>query len=341
MRGVILTGNRQVEIREVPKPIASFGKVVIKMKIAAICGSDLHHYRRVPRPDEFNYISGHEPCGIVDSVGEGVTHVAPGQRVALYHYEGCMQCRFCAAGLLHHCSNRAGFGSVKLPGSDADYMMCNGVNVLPLPDELSFIDGSFIACIAGTAYRALVKLNINSGTNLCIYGLGPVGLTALKLAKGMTPKQIICVDPNPNRRKMGLDNGADIVLDSNDDTINEIKRLTDGGAECSLETSGSAIAQRNIIDSAGRFGKVAVVGYMGLYEMNSVVTLSQLVSREITVFGSSVISLSETYDLIDFMVKNDIHFDSLVTDRFPLSQAKEAFEVCDTLNTGKVVFEFD
>jgi len=341
MKAVVLTGNRQLEVREVPKPVAGRGQVVIKMKVAAICGSDLHHYRRVPRPGEIEYVSGHEPCGIIDSVGEGVTHVVPGQRVALYHYEGCGYCKYCAAGLFHHCAERKGFGSVGIAGSDADYMVCNGVNAIPLPDELTYIDGSFIACIAATSYSALIRLNINSRTNLCIYGLGPVGLTALLLAKAMRPDQIICVDPNPIRRKMGLDNGADIVLDSDDNTVQEIIKLTGGGADCSLETSGSAAAQKNILNSAGHFGRVAVVGFMGLYEKDGNVSLSQLIPRELTVFGSSVISLPDTHNLIDFMVKNDVHFDPLVTHRFPLSKAKEAFEACDSLNTGKVMFEFD
>jgi threonine dehydrogenase-like Zn-dependent dehydrogenase len=178
-------------------------------------------------------------------------------------------------------------------------------------------------------------------TSLCIYGRGPVGLTALKLAKPMRPKQIICVDPNPARRKMGMENGADTVLDSDGKTVSEIIRLTGGGAERSIDTSGSPSAQRNIIESAGHFGRIAEVGYLGLYEKEGGVSLSQLNQREIEVFGSSVISLPQTHELIEFMVENDVHFDSLVTHRFPLEKAKEAFELFNTLNTGKVVFEFD
>lgn len=341
MKGVVLTGNRQLEIREFPKPKAGPGQVLIKMKVAAICGSDLHHYRRDPKPDEILYISGHEPCGIVEEAGAGVTHIIPGQRAALYHYQGCGTCGFCAAGLYQHCDKRSGFGNPRLPGSDAEYMVCDGVNALVLPDKLSFIDGSFVACIAGTAYRALKKLNLNAHTSLCIYGLGPVGLTALVLAKAMRPKKIICVDPNPERRELGKMHGADYALDSDGNTVEEIISITGGGAECSFETSGSAQAQKNIIESSAHFGRVAVSGNLGIYDTGVGVNLSRLISREIEVFGSYVISLSETHELMAFMADRNVSFDSLVTHRFPLEKAKEAFEIFDGNNTGKVIFEFE
>ena len=341
MKGVVLTGNRRLEIREFPIPKAGPGQIVIKMKVAAICGSDLHHYRRVPKPGEIEYISGHEPYGIVHEVGPGVTHMKSGQRAAFAHYEGCNVCKYCASGFFQHCSQKSGFANPRLQGADAEYMVCNAINVMPLLDGLTDIDGAFIACIAGTAWRALTLLGINARTSLCIYGLGPVGLTAIKLAKRMAPKQIIAVDPNPARRKMGLEHGADHVLDSNDNTVAEIIKLTNGGAECSFEASGSAIAQRNIIESSGHFSKVAVSGIIGLYDKEGGVNLSRLIPKEITVFGSYVISLAEIYDLMAFMAEHDIHFDSLVTHRFPLEKAKEAFEIFDTNSTGKVIFEFD
>ena len=339
MKGVVLTGNKKLEIREFPKPRAGEGQIVVKIKVAAVCGSDLHHYRREPKPGEVLYISGHEPCGVVEEIGNGVSHVKPGQRVALYHYQGCGVCENCAAGLFQHCPDRAGFGNPRLPGCDADYLLCNAVNAVPLPDELSFIDGAFAACIAGTSFSALNTLNLNIRTNLCIYGLGPVGLTALKLAKAMCPRKIVCVDPNPERRSMAHEIGADLVLDSNEDTVRKIQEFTNGGADCSIETSGSVNAQKSIIESAAQFGKIAVVGFSS-NNREGIVNLSSIIVKSLTIIGSFVTSLPEFHQLLKFLVDKDIHFESLVTHRFPLEKAEEAFQIFDKGDTGKVIFEF-
>ena len=100
MRGVLLPGNREVAVSDFPDPSPGFGEVVVRMRAAAICGTDLHLYRarpenRRPSPD---IIPGHEPSGVVEAIGEGVTHVKPGERVSVYHYLGCGQCAHCRAG---------------------------------------------------------------------------------------------------------------------------------------------------------------------------------------------------------------------------------------------------
>ena len=339
MRGLVLTGKGKLEIREFPKPKPGIGQIVVKIKVAAICGSDIHHYHRDPKPDDVLYISGHEPCGVVEEIGEGVEHVKLGQRVALYHYMGCDMCEHCAMGLPQHCLDGYGFGNPRLPGCDADYLLCDAKYAVPLPEELSFIDGCFAACVAGTAFRSLNSLQINTRTSLCIYGLGPVGLSALVLAKAMNPKKIVCVDPNPVRRQMALEHGADLVLNGGEGDVEKIREFTNGGAECSLETSGAIVAQRNIIESAAYFGKIAVIGFSPGYSKEGIVNLSSLILKGLTVFGSYVTAVSEFHQLLRFMVDNDIHFESLVTHRFPLEQAEEAFRLFDTGNTGKVIFE--
>ena len=339
MKAVYLTGNRQVDIRDIPEPAPGRNQVVVKIKVSAICGSDLHTYRRILKPGDEPFVCGHEPSGDICAVGEGVTHLSVGQRVALYHYHGCGICKYCAAGLLQHCAKRAGFGSVRVPGGDAEYMLVNAYNVLPLPDSLSYIDGAFIACIASTAYRSLLKLKPGAQKKLCVYGLGPVGLTAVKLAKAMGAGYIIGVDPNAKRREIAMKIGADAALDSDANLVKTIKELTGGGANITLETSGSPKAQQNAVESAAEFGEIAVVGIVGLYDKEGGVNLSALIGRELTIYGSFVISLPQFHELINLMVEKDIHFDDLVTHRFPIGEAAKAFEIFDRGETGKVIFE--
>ena len=341
MKAVYLTGNRQVEVRDIPAPEAGRNQVVVKIKVSAICGSDLHTYSRIPGPGDEPCVCGHEPCGDIYAVGEGVTNLHPGQRAALYHYHGCGTCKYCAAGLMQHCQGRAGFGSVRVPGGDAEYMLVNAYNVLPLPEPLSYVDGAFVACIASTAYRALTKLKPGAQKKFCVYGLGPVGLTAVKLAKAMGAGYIIGVDPNDGRRGLALKAGADAALDSGPDLVKTIRELTGGGADITLETSGSIAAQRNAVESAAQFGEIAVVGIAGLYDKEGGVNLSGIIGKELSIYGSFVIALPQIHELLKLMVDKDIHFDDLVTHRFAIGEAAEAFALFDKGETGKVVFEFN
>ena len=107
MRGTYILGDRQVEVRSVPDPTPGPDEVLVRMRAAAVCGSDLHRYRQptaVARPPgAAEWIAGHEPCGEVIEIGERVTTVRPGDRVAVYHRIGCGECRLCQEGRMHAC----------------------------------------------------------------------------------------------------------------------------------------------------------------------------------------------------------------------------------------------
>ena len=340
MKAVYLTGNRNVEVRDIPKPVLGTGKALIKIKVSGICGSDLHTYRRLPTPDYIPFVCGHEPCGVIEEIYESAENLRVGQRVALFHYHGCGKCKYCASGLMQHCTNRTGFGSPRLPGGDAEYMLVNAYNAIPLPDSLSFVDGAFVACIASTAYRALSKLSLNIDKSLCIFGLGPVGLSAVKIAKVFCPSKIIGVDPNPKRREIAKKLGIDYTFTGDDKTVDDIKSITNGGANSVLETSGSISAQINAVECAARLGNIAITGLAGLYDKEGGVNLSRFLERELSVYGSFVISLNQFHELLALMQTKNIHFDDLVTHRFPIEKAAEAFAVFDKGDTGKVIFEF-
>ncbi|MGQ9456374.1 MAG: alcohol dehydrogenase catalytic domain-containing protein [Armatimonadota bacterium] len=120
MRGVVLLGDGKLEVREFPDPVPGPGEVVVRVKTAAICGSDIHMYhapngRGVGR----DVIAGHEPAGIVESVGDGVTSVKPGDRVSVYHYIGCGKCKNCLMGFWQWCLQTKGLGA-HINGADAD-----------------------------------------------------------------------------------------------------------------------------------------------------------------------------------------------------------------------------
>lgn len=336
MKGVVCTGNKTVDVREFPKPVPGPGEVVVRMKISGLCGSDLLFYRQSRAEREASpVISGHEPCGIVDSIGSAVSGVREGDRVAVYHYRGCGFCRYCLAGNLMCCDQRRGYGW-HVDGSHADYILTDARNCMILPDELSFIDGAMIACGTGTAYSALRKLGISGQHTLAIFGQGPVGLSGLLIAKAMGAR-VICVQPGQQRGELSVQLGADELIDpTSTDPVEAIRDLTAGhGADCAMECSGAPAAQHAVLECLGFMGKAVILG-AGPKEKS--INLSQLLSNQLTIMGSFVMPLPMYHDLKKFMVDHKISLERMITHRYPIDQAPEAFELFGSGQTGKVVF---
>ena len=186
MKGVVLLGDGELAVKEFEDPKPGRGEVVVRTKAAGICGSDIHmlHSPKKRHEGRPEMIAGHEGAGIIEEIGEGVTMVEPGNRVSIYHYIGCGKCRHCLAGYRQWCRETKGMG-LGVHGADADFILTKEDNCYVMPEELSFIDGAFMACGAGTAYSALSKLRPNGTSTLAVFGLGPVGLAGVIMAKAM------------------------------------------------------------------------------------------------------------------------------------------------------------
>src|ERR1700745_1027774 len=173
MRGVVFTGEREIELMEFPDPTPGRGEGVVKMKASGMCGSDLHQYRRPKSGGESigglpvnpnPVIGGHEPCGIVAAIGAGVGEKMArlGQRVMVHHYKGCTVCEHCRSGWSQLCQDEpvvvCGHHS---PGGRARDLKVPAFPLVPLPEQLSFTAGAAVSCGTGTAYGALRRLKIS------------------------------------------------------------------------------------------------------------------------------------------------------------------------------------
>lgn len=339
MRGILLPGNRQVTVGDFPDPKPGPGEVVVRMRVAAVCGSDLHGYRARPeaRGELAKVIPGHEPSGDVVEIGPEVHNVRVGDRVSLYHYMGCGRCKHCLAGNINWCSERKGLGW-HVHGPDADYQLINEINCLKLPPELNYIDGAFIACQAGTAFNAMRKLGPSGRDTLAIFGLGPVGLCGLMFARAMGAR-VIGVDVTDERLELASKFGADEVIQgAKEDVVARLKELTDGeGPNLAFETAGVAVTHQNTVESLCRGGKGVFVGYGA---QGNTVNLTGIVGNQLTLMGSSVSPIDMYWELASFLVRHKIPLSAMVTHRFGIEEAPEAFRLADTARTGKVIFEW-
>ncbi|HVC33968.1 MAG TPA: zinc-binding dehydrogenase [Chloroflexota bacterium] len=334
MRGVVFLGDKRLEVRDFPDPVPGPGEVVVAMRASGICGSDLRPYRDARAQST---VSGHEPCGAVAALGPGVVGPRPGDRVMIHHYSGCGTCKYCRIGYDQLCVSHHrvyGFGA---NGGNADAILVPARCLVPLPDVLSFAEGAAIACGTGTAYMALKKLDVSGRDTLAVYGQGPVGLSATLLGKAMGAR-VIAVDVSAARLELARGLGADVVLNpAEGDPIAAIRDLTRGeGADATLDCSGNDTARAQTVRSARVFGRACFVGEGGTVTLEP---SPDIIHRHLTLYGSWTFPSVGLDECAHFVVERAVPLQKLITHRFRLDQAVEAFQVFDGGATGKCVFE--
>jgi threonine dehydrogenase-like Zn-dependent dehydrogenase len=344
MKGVILPGNSTIEYREFPVPEPGSGQVLIKMKASSICGSDIRaiyreHLGKGPEAYQ-GVIAGHEPCGQIVSLGSGIVRFKVNDRVIIYHISGCGVCHDCRMGYQISCTSekRAAYGWQR-DGGHADWVLAEERDLVLLPDSLSYIDGALCACGFGTAYEALNRVNISGDDRIVVVGLGPIGLATLMLAKKMGATKLIGVDTMKERldlaKKLNL---ADSVFLSDKEALKNILNETDGtGAEVTVDCSGNAAGRLLAIQGTRQWGRVVFVGEGGLVMFEP---SKDIIHKQITIYGSWVTSLPHLEDLVEKLIRWNIHPEIIVTHTFPLDKAAEAYRVMDEGKCGKVVIVY-
>jgi threonine dehydrogenase-like Zn-dependent dehydrogenase len=343
MKAIYFLGNRQAELREVPNPQPGPGQVVVAMKAAAICGSDLHFYR-LPADGPFPYqrgvIAGHEPCGVVESVGPCVSKVKPGDRVVVYHYVACGHCEYCASGDLYYCKERKGYGW-HIDGSMADHILTDEQNCLPLPPKLSYVDGMFISCIGGTAYAALKRIHVSALDTLFVNGLGPLGLVMVLFGKAAGAR-VIGADIVKERIDLALDIGIDTAFDASQENVPEVViEFTHGrGASTAFDTTGIPAANENCLRSMEHYGRVVIAG-MSYSESKEGINLNLeevFLEKQLTLTSVNIFPRYMYWEITRFLIEHKIPLESIVTHRFPLERGLDALKLADTGRAGKVAF---
>jgi (R,R)-butanediol dehydrogenase / meso-butanediol dehydrogenase / diacetyl reductase len=356
MRGVVFKGDRKLEIMSFADPIAGPGETVIEMKASGMCGSDLHFYRHKPAEvirslgfkdlasrgidENAPIIGGHEPCGVIAAVGPGVDPKSfkVSDRVMVFHYEGCMHCEHCRAGWTQMCEQGAIIHGVIAHGGHADYMRVPVTSLVHLPEEVSFAGGAAISCGTGTAYGALVRLNISARDTLAVFGLGPVGLSAAQLAAAMGI-EVIGVDISADRVKRAAEFGVAHAIDgSKVDAVAEILKLTGGkGVTCAMDCAGGEAAKQQAIRSTRPWGRIALVAVGGNLTVDA---MKDVIGKQRTIIGSYTFSEVGMSDCARFIADHGVNVDKLLTDHWRLDQADRAYRVADTQAGGKGVFVF-
>lgn len=347
MEGIEIKGNRKVEIKHFQTPNVGSNQVLIRTKIASICGSDLHFYRSPPEElgKRVAYIAGHEGSGIVEKVGENVMNLSQGDRVAIFHRYGCGYCESCRKGWPQYCklgkSNTIVMGQSSIPilstGTFSDYILAPAEVCFKIPKFINFEAGSIIGCNGITAFSIIRKVGIKPGDIVVVFGLGPLGLTAGLILEKMGVVSI-GVELSRERREIAERLGFYRTVSTLEELKNTLNTLSDSAQEVdvALDFTGNNEAINNAIEIVKPLGNVGLVG-IGPGLNNTSINPNKFLERGVTISGILVGNIYDMFDLIKFTEINKIDFSKIVTHRFKLADAEKAFSIADKGSFGKVI----
>ncbi|WP_114578621.1 zinc-binding dehydrogenase [Saliphagus sp. LR7] len=250
MRAARYYDKEDLRIKDVNQPDPQPDEVLVDLQAASLCGSDMNYLNGKTDPASDPITLGHEGAGIIDSVGDGVNHVAAGDRVVIHYIESCGTCRPCSRGNDNRCRNRQSIGH-HVDGTFAEYIAVPERAVVPLPEAVSFAEGSVAGCAVSTAYHAFQRAEIDPGDTVVVFGAGGVGLHSVLWADSLGAGTIVAVDLADPQLDGAEAYGADVTLNpERDDILKRIADETDGwGADAAIECSGSPVAMEQAVDA--------------------------------------------------------------------------------------------
>jgi NAD+-dependent secondary alcohol dehydrogenase Adh1 len=315
--------RRPLELVERPVPEPRRPEdVLVKVGGAGVCATDLHAIDGLMEPAGVSLprVLGHENAGWVESVGAGVSTVAPGDAVLVYPPYSCGLCLACRRGNDMHCA-RHEFTGLSLDGGFAEYVLVTERALVRLPAGLSPVEVAAHSDAGITAYHAVKRLAPRAlpGTTAVVLGVGGVGHIALQLLRELGSCEVIAVDTDERRRRLADELGAAESVDA-DDAVRAVRESTGGrGAEIVVDFVGTDQSHADGLEMLARFGTYSIVGYGGMLPLSSLA----LVAGEQTVVGNLVGSWTDLWELVQLHAAGRVQ---LRTETHPLEAVNEVLE---------------
>src|SRR5438270_7657788 len=286
MRAVrLLQQGKPLEDAEVALPEIGPSEVLVRVAACGICHSDAHFRENISPIDPLPMTLGHEVAGRVETVGEEVDHVSPGDRIYVHYLVSCGRCDFCFRGYEQFCAKGQMIGKHR-DGGYAEFMKVPGRNVFVLPDEIPFEHGAIMMCSSATSLHALHKARLKSDERVAIFGFGGLGFSALQLARAFGCGEVYVVDINPAKLASIAAFGGIPIDATAEDPVEQIRDATDGkGVDFSIELVCSAITMGQAVRCLGVFGRTVLVGLTA--EALSVLPYTEVINKEAEIIGVS------------------------------------------------------
>ncbi|MEO6922557.1 MAG: galactitol-1-phosphate 5-dehydrogenase [Bryocella sp.] len=289
MKTLTLVAYSQLEMMEVPEPVAVAGEVVLRVAACGICGSDVHGYdgtsgRRIPP-----IIMGHEGAGVVESVGEGVTGFAPGDRVTFDSTVYCGVCEYCERGEVNLCDHRevvgVSCGEYRRMGAFAEQIAVPARILYRLPDTLSFAEAAMLEAVS-VALHAVRLSEPKSGETALVIGAGMIGLLTAQAARALGYTRVLVADVDASRLTMAQELGVEeTICLTGDALVERVLKLTESrGVDAAFEAVGASVTVNAAIESARKGGRVVLIGNI---QAKVDLPLQKVVTRQLRLQGSA------------------------------------------------------
>lgn len=343
MRAVVFDGPGRVSVRDVAEPeLQRADDAIVRVTRAAICGSDLHFFHGKTPMNEGD-ILGHEAVGVVETVGDGVTHVKPGDRVVIAFDIACGDCWYCGRGMSALCDEGRMFGggpfTGAVPGTQAERVRVPRaeVNLLPLPDDVDDERGLFLGDILTTGYYAAALGGISAGDVVAVVGAGPLGFFCAQAASALDAAHVFVIDPEQARLQLAASVGATPIDPAARHPQMAVAEVTDGrGADVVIEAVGNPDAFASAVTLARPGGAVVVAGvYAG---ETAEIQLGVYWTRALTVRFSGLCPIHAWWNrALDAVVDGSIDPSPLISHRLRLEEAGDGYGLFDRREATKVV----
>lgn len=329
MKAAVLHAPGDLRVEQAARPVIAreSKEVMVRVKAAGICGSDLE---RVMKTGTYHFptIVGHEFCGVVAETGEQVTDFKAGDRVLVSPILPCKECDSCKQGYYGQCNDYNYLGS-RTDGGFAEYVKAPQENLILLPDEVSFLEGAAVEPAAVTLH-GIMRLQFRPGDLAVVLGCGAIGLFAIQFAKIMGASTIIAVDIEDEKLQFAKKAGATILINSTaGNAVEEIKRFSLGkGADVVIETAGTCATQVQSLEICKKHGQVL---YLGTAHKDVVIppkAFEAIIRNELTITGSwnsysAPFPGREWTAVLGFLKDKKLQIKPFITHEFPLDKAPE------------------
>ncbi|WP_226010825.1 NAD(P)-dependent alcohol dehydrogenase [Halomicrobium salinisoli] len=325
MRSAVLTEPGQFELEERERPDPGPEDVLVAMGDVGICGSDVHYYEHGRIGDyvvEDPLVLGHESAGEVVEVGEAVTGLEPGDRVALEPGVPCRRCAHCKRGEYHLCEDVRFMATPPHDGAFAEYVAWPADFAYELPGDVSTIEGALCEPLS-VGIHACRRGDVGPGDTVVITGAGPIGLLAMEAARAAGATDVVVSDVVAEKVEFAVERGADLGVDVTErDLEAAVDEYTDGaGADVVIEASGAEPSVRSTIDVVRRGGTVVLVGLGDEAEVPFDVL--EVIDNELDVHGS--FRYANTYDAAVDLLAEGVDVAGIVDFEAPLADVEDAF----------------
>ena len=326
-------------MQDVPVPEIGPNDVLIKVRKASICGTDIHIWNwdawsqktiKVPM------VIGHEFMGEIAKLGAEVTGFQVGDRVSGEGHITCGHCRNCRAGKRHLCRNTLGLG-VNRPGCFAEYVSLPAFNVFRVPKEIPDEIASFFDPLGNAVHTALSFDLV--GEDVLITGAGPIGVMAAAISRHVGARHVVVTDVNPFRLELARKMGATRAVDVRSQTLRDVMAglgMTEG-FDVGMEMSGNGQAFRDLLGVMNHGGRVAI---LGIPPSEVSIDWNQVIFKGLMLKGVYGREMFETWYKMVAMLQSGLDVAPVVTHRFPAARYAEAFEAMRSGQSGKVVLDW-